>query len=400
MAHDLTVWSTAPFLADDVLPDGPEWRAAEDGWVGDGRGWMLHVQKSSLEPEQDMPPEAIRVLPGIKYRTDLVLEPISAPRNAIRLLHRVSKLIAKSTRGFVMDPKEKTSLVTNVKRYVATKSKKREEGKRLIVLSWWFVREPEIDSKLVAELLSTIDLYLPEAMPRRYGTYEPPQYGVLEHGRDHFVEFVLQNLHRSIVWYSKRPVESVFAGFRPVGWFPLDGRSRFRCCNFEISVDRDCLAQPGWQLGLHRTWRAISVVLQPFFGDVRTLDQFNLASGDRHPVRAGWWNGVPRTLGHACVIGNPYLQLWPRYAEISCDQAGLGFKSTEDWSSCLDVTDEVGAPPEPISMRFTPYRGRDEHGRPFFAYSDKYPTNFPFGHRPTDANPPRSSVAGGFIQYR
>jgi len=87
----------------------------------------------------------------------------------------------------------------------------------------------------------------------------------------------------------------------------------FRSAYFTLDIDAEVLSQAGWQTALKHLWHSLSHVLQPFYGDVRTLtgyrrnrvvlvDPFHAASpGDSMvvvwtPSRAGARRRIGETL--------------------------------------------------------------------------------------------------------
>lgn len=123
-----------------------------------------------------------------------------------------------------------------------------------------------------------------------------------------------------------------------------------------VEVDVNSLTQPGWQTALRTAWDRVSKVVQPFYGDVRTLRGYHRSRGrywhvsgtQQHPVKAWWWKGIPPGPAHAIVVGEPYRSLWPLLASVAHDDSGLLFASTEDWSSSDDVFVTTGPPPDDV----------------------------------------------------
>ena len=87
---------------------------------------------------------------------------------------------------------------------------------------------------------------------------------------------------------------------------------------------------------------------------------------------------VTRRLGHAVVIGEPYVQHWTGFSESSDLDRGLRFASTADWRTNEDVTSIVGEVPVPLAMEFMPYQTTFPGGGRGTVYPEGYPANFPF----------------------
>ena len=133
-----------------------------------------------------------------------------------------------------------------------------DENASLIALSWWFTKGPLVEGNRYDLFLDILEAELPEAMPRRYGTFEPPQYVFAEAGRSHFLAFLAEHTRGlGIVWYPTAPVANVFLQIPdPVG----ASKRGFRSARLEITIDADALRQTGWQTALQRFWRRASLL--------------------------------------------------------------------------------------------------------------------------------------------
>jgi hypothetical protein len=188
----------------------------------------------------------------------------------------------------------------------------------------------------IKRLIASLERLLPEALPRRYGSYEPPQHVYVETGRDHFLSFLEENLHSTTVWYPARPVLLVtFLSPRPID--PM--RRGFRAIHFRLDFEAAALDQPGWDLQLRRVWKELSIQLHPFYGDVRVLHGYRIGRGtwasgvgtEHHPVKSWWWRGIPSTPANAIVLGSSYQVLWPGFMTQAKVMGGLAFLDGPDW---------------------------------------------------------------------
>jgi len=102
-------------------------------------------------------------------------------------------------------------------------------------------------------LLDVFETELKEALPRRYGNYEPPQYLYAERGRDDFLAFLKEHIHGlfGMVWYPTLPVTGVHLQIpETIG----GSKQGFRTGQLTLTIDADALAQPGWETNLRRFW--------------------------------------------------------------------------------------------------------------------------------------------------
>jgi hypothetical protein len=371
--------------------------AVRTGTIAKGKGWLVNAEASSCMSE-DIPDHVGEHLPGIEHVVDLSLEPIDAPSAGQTAIWKVARTIAKASRGVIEDPQEDAvELPSGVKRYTPIKH---EADKRVsvVTMSWWFEHGRLLDVRALTAFVDTLERALPEAMPRRYGQYEPPKHEYARTRRDHFIKFLAANLGDTIVWYPNRPVLHLFISIsRHPGWITFGGRQTYRCSSIALEIDATALEQPGWEEGLRRAWRNISRELCPFFGDVRPLHG-HIARGrsfgrdgqtEVHPVRSWFWRGVPPRWGHAAVIGEPYLSLWTELRDraTAVQDGDLAFISTPDWrDTTQDAADQISAvparfaiPPGQQIRTIADFAGRDASDESLYAY----PAVFPFAQQPT-----------------
>jgi len=387
VSYDLSVWCVEPFRDPAALADVGAWKLSGNGWMIEGRGWLLHVGPSDAVLDEDLPDEVRGAMPGIAYTVGLSLEPVGAPKAAYAILRRAAKLISRAARGAVFDPQTGTvDLPPGTKRYVAPPPG--EARISLLVLSWWFDHSDLLDRAAVERLFDILAAHAPEALPRRYGLYEPPQHALAETGREHAVQFLTDQLVEGVVWYCTLPFFHVSISIRQAcGWQRLGSQQRYRCNQMTVELDAGALEQPGWQTAVRRLWRAVSLELRPFFGDVRSLAG-NVRKGSRiwhdgreepHPIRSWWWNGIPPRLGHAAVVGEPYRSLWPGFDAAAGTVGGLTFLTTDDWTSRADAADLVAGVPQHLALPFLAHWGSAEGGGRTVRYPETYPAVFPFG---------------------
>ena len=372
MSYDLQLWSVLPVQVPDDLPTDFKWSRSGDFWSTAHAGWQLVVTGSARVFPEDVPDEIFRALPGISYLTYLHLSPFSAATAAREKQQRVASHLARLRHGLILDP-QTAALTTarGVKRYVPIRPT--EDRASVVQLSWWFMDGP-LPQGAVSGFLDVFFSVLPEAVPRRYGLWEPPQHVLAETGREGFEQFLVQNLRAGIVWYPNRPVVDVHLGIPPqMGWWTPD---MFRCVYVTISVDSAVLSQPGWETALKVAWRRISHAVHPFYGDVRTLRGYHRDRGswgedgdtESHAVTAWWWAGLPPGPAQAIVLGEPYLAHWPRFQEAATTDGSLSLVTASDWSSSDDVSLLVGHPPDELMQ---------QGGKP-----RRFPLVWPFEPRP------------------
>ncbi len=383
MSYDIQIWSVRPVVLPAALPDRQKWHPEGEVWQHTAKSWQITVTPSLKVSLEDIPEDVVGLLPGICYLTELTLEPLVVPKSAQNLLIKVSRCLAKDAHGVVLDRQTDTLVTpTGVQRY---RPQQREERFSILKFSWWFTDGPLLTNLGLHKFIELMEDMLPEAIPRRYGLYEPPQYLYTETGREHFLAFLQKHLDKIVVWYPHRPVVGVYLHCGPKWGATPQG---FRANHVEVEIEARVLEQPGWNTGLARLWQAASQTIQPFYGDVRTL-RGGIRTGatytfdtetEFHPVNGIWWKGIPRTLGQAVVLGRPYLNLWPRFVEAAQIVNDLAFFSTSDWTTLKEVSGLVGGVPETIAQCRTPVWIDAPFGGRTISWNTEYPPIWPFRH--------------------
>ena len=376
MSYDLRVWGRqAANLAECLLPS-QGWTERDGGWALEKRSWQIVVSgPQHVEPE-DVPADAADALPGLAVLVEMSLEPGAAPKAAHSALLSSARAVAGALAGLVEDPQEgSVALARGEKRYAKPK---REERFTVVDLSWWFVASPLRATGGTAELIRILSNHLPEAVPRRYGLWEPPQYKTDETGPEALANFLRENLDNSAVFYPTRPVVGLSLADCDAQEHPRLG---FRSNRLSIELEIEALRQPGWERATKRLWRDISRLLQPFYGEARVLSGLTWAGAttgsdmrtDVHPVRSWFWRGIPPTPGLAIVLGPPYVALWPM---VDAERSGeLVFVEHPDWSSGESLHLQV---PTDLAQRWEPSWMQGEHGGYAVNWCDEYPSTWPF----------------------
>ena len=245
MSYDLQIWSVHPAAASYVLPDPMTWIANAQSWVHERRGWQIVIGRSVKVLPEDVPEAVAQALPGITYLTELNLSPIDAPEAARKFLSRSAASVAKSIHGVIFDPQaDQVTLPSGIKRFAKPGA---SESASVISMSWWFIEGPAARGEF-GPLLDVLKAELPEGLPRRYGSFEPPEHVFAETGREHFLTFLSEHLKgKIVVWYPSAPVSHVHLGLpENIG----ASKRGFRSAYFTLDVDAEAMGQAGWQPAL------------------------------------------------------------------------------------------------------------------------------------------------------
>ena len=170
-----------------ALPDPTTWTLHGQVLTHVRRGWQIVIGIPIKVLPEDIPEQIARILPGIGYLMELNLSPIDAPEAARKFLSRSGSAIARAARGVTFDPQaDQLTLPSGIKRFVKPEG---SENASVLSMSWWFVEGP-IPRGEFGRLLDALETELPEALPRRYGRFEPPEHAYAETGREHFLKFL------------------------------------------------------------------------------------------------------------------------------------------------------------------------------------------------------------------
>jgi len=335
-----------------MLPDSlppRDWSASGSSWTHGVRDWQLTIQEPVAIELEDMPRQVSRSLAGLAFLTEMHLEPASAPESARRLAAQAANAIAKAAHGAVVDEQVGTLVLPRgVKRY----SPESESSVELLTMSWWWTGAGLTNLESLRRFLELLDEHVPEALPRRYGFYEPPEFKLEEQGRAHLVEFLHEAGSEFVIVYPTLPALGLTLNLQDE---PGQGPHGFVTHHLQVDFDRSVLSQPGWEVALKRFWRATSLLLKPFYGDVRTLSGYERRGSrlwvppgaEDHPVDGPFWAGLPSGPAHALVVGTPYLELWSYMSEGSLGEPR--FVSAEQWSRAADVLGLIGGVPEELA---------------------------------------------------
>jgi len=375
MSYDVRVWGRRAADLGSRLPGTRGWKTDAGGWVLRTRSWQIVVGAPGGIEHDDIPPEIAEILPGLSTLVELRLEPISAPKSARALLSSTARAIAEALAGIVEDPQESSlSLPRGAKRYAAPK---RDERFTVLALSWWYMDSPLRSLRGVADFVTILHKNVKEALPRRYGLWEPPPFKAEETGLDAFVDFLHQNLDEGVVCYTSRPVVGVHISDCAAAPHPRLG---FRSNHVTIEFEASALEQPGWELAIRNLWRAVSLFLRPFYGDVRLLAEHIVRDGtvasdirtESHPVRSWFWRGIPAEPGLALVLGPPYADLWLPASAVHVED--LLFAETPSWAARRPLDLSV---PDSLAQRRRPGWVETPKGGDSEDWCDEMPATWP-----------------------
>ena len=158
MSYDLNIWSRQR-----VKTDQYEIKMGE---------YTINIEESVVVEEEDIPTEVLISYSDIKYLTSLYLQPYTNEKTIIEKAMRYAKKIAREFDGVVENPQFENNVLLTSKKKTFTRAT-RDADK--ISICWYMDCQQSL-SNYVADFVDLLEKYLPQALPRRYGSFEPPKF--------------------------------------------------------------------------------------------------------------------------------------------------------------------------------------------------------------------------------
>lgn len=392
MSYDLHLWTVEPVPADAFQKLMPNARISDSGVEFAGTGWLAIIGYSTSVELEDIPDHVEAANPGITSLNEVIIQPISAPNDAMDAVKEALKTLAKQFRGVVEDLQTDILVLPSGPHRVRSPA---QIDSRLstLDLNYWFTESPLRTREGRGRLIDYLAEHLPAALPRRYGLYEPPSEKWEIGGRTAFLDFLDgQAPGKLTVIYPTRPCVHFVISPVDVGWAWRGGHRIFKCGCLKIAFEFTVLEDAEWRTALERAWLDIARIVQPFATNVDVVDGWVFdrshlwsdgQTGDS--VCSPAWFGVPRNLGLAFGLAKKYLQYWPQLRARAASADGLAYVNTGDWRARRCVSELVGEAPSAIRER--PGRGRTVGFKGAVSYKpvpEGYPRVFLFSmpHRP------------------
>jgi len=354
MSYDLEIWSVNPVHLPAYLPNPKWWDSSDGSYTPPSKDWSAIIGESDRVQSEDIPEDIKHLLPGIRFMTEVNVSFFNTASSDLTSLQDLAISLAKHSRGVIYDPQDDSiTTASGIKSY---RKDKPERVFSVLELSWWFTDSPILQTSGVEKLLRCFETKLPEAMPRRYGLYEPPQYTYASARKAHFTKFIRDNKW-NIVWYASKPVLDVEVMGISGPWGPTP--RGFRVNNLSITIEAAAVNELRRQTVVKEFWHALSKLIVPFYADVRILDGYIITDGrlfvgpktQANPISGPWWAGMDSSMGIAAVLGEPYLSVWPEFRQTAKIEEGLAFIELPDWAKKGEVSTLIGGVPEKLRYK-------------------------------------------------
>jgi hypothetical protein len=326
MSWDLAVFAPdRPDVADpprdDVSVDGP-----------------LEVE------DEDLPDEVAAALLVCRFSVEISV-PAGAPGAAVRAAKRYVRSLAKEAAGVVYDPQEDAIVfprsTKRLRTPVVSRDRDDDDGGRL-ELMWLVARR--LTAADGEALLDVLERDMAEALPRRFGTYEPMQGRLERDGRGAFT--ALWDGDSMADWSGRAPfdygsvwlrrgfgsalTEAQRMALRPT----LGGRQASEVDAVKLAFREEVVRDERWMEAIARLFARVAERYSPFFAAAYVRGEY----GDS--LMGRWWLGIPDAPLLLQWIGAPYLPFLP---EQLPDDAERG----ED-HVFVRAPDQFGWPPQVI----------------------------------------------------
>lgn len=315
MSYDLAVYSPRAVSPADlralILDSGLDVDAGGVGGFSVVRGarrrHSFTIDGPDRTDDEDVPDHVGRVVLGVRYLYSIMVEgtvAIEVP-HAVRFARR----LAATLDGAVLD--QQSDEVWSRSRTRAIARPQRNSRVATVDLEWYCLRQnlPDDPARVFA---TTVERCLPEALPRRFGEYEPLQGTYSESGVDGF----------AAAW-AAATTTLYSTGSPPCVGGHLDagpsasGRDRFWSASLTFLADP--IAQPGWHAALRRLFVSLADAVSAFYatGEVtrghiwtgRSLCADDTTEWSIRPLRTRHgWLGLPPQPIWWTWFGRPYRE--------------------------------------------------------------------------------------------
>ena len=340
MSYGIHIWSSGRVPENSILLADAAYQDKGDYFVREGDGWQVVISRPVDVDPEDIPDEIMRALPGVAYLTEITIEPISAPENVRKETLRLCKALAREMKGAVEDPQEDAIQLPSGAKKVSSGGVTGKD-RPVISLIWNFDDTTTFyQSNTIDQFVNVLERYMPDALPRRYGEYEPPKHKFAETGKDHLITF-LKTVNPPLVLYSSKPftyldisvpkIEKetrdcmqsglVHKEINPQSYY---GRAmaEYRCGQIELQMYQDVFLQPDWNLAVKRLFIEVAKTLKPFCAEIIAQPGAGTAKDIMKMLKKGlartwYWRGIPRNLGYAIMLDEPYTKRWDRFQKAA-----------------------------------------------------------------------------------
>ncbi len=248
-----------------------------------------------------------------------VSTPYSVPKANLALARSLARYVAEQSEGAAFDPQEDRLLWPRGKQ-TRTPPRTGERETSMLTLAWFVA--PSRWSAAVANLGPLLARRCPEALPTRYGSWEPPPHRFDRADPAPFVDFVANSKDGDGFWYASRPS---FGGSFTAPHADKHAKGedeRVRIGEIELSFDgRLVAADERWREALVDLFIRGAELFGTFFAAAQLEPGWIVSRNNRpfaqaaamqegeHFLRDRLWQGLPPVPVWLSWYGDPYREL-------------------------------------------------------------------------------------------
>lgn len=265
-----------------------------------GNNWQIAVNGPVVFEREDISTTLYDYIAPRSWVLQIHLEGI-ADDLAYRELEKLLKGLVAKKDACIFDQQEGSILSRSGKVTITPDEVVREEPK-VISLKFYFDPIEDFNRIQKENFFELMETFAPKSLPRRYGWYDPMQYSLKEHGKEHFLD--TWEIGKGLYWRGTAPFQWVFnhiknpskLGPNPVGY-------RYSTIEFLISAK------------ILNTKKALSELLIFQTEISKFLDVFYSEINHETSSRDSMWRGLPKDPALSVCIGGRYSALWPEFQE-------------------------------------------------------------------------------------
>lgn len=183
---------------------------------------------------------------------------VSGDEKDIALGRSLARYLAREFEGAVLDPQTDSIVFSSA----GSRRFRRPQGEeRIAVLEMNWILPPRPNAEIAGRLLDALRV-VPEARPRRFGTYEPFQWRLLPDDDAPFLAQWRESAESgdSFYWKAGSPFYGGSAWF-PRPRAPIDGRAK-QVSQIRVDVDGRALQQTRWREGIVDLFQQTSLAIE------------------------------------------------------------------------------------------------------------------------------------------
>lgn len=302
MSYDLTVYCPGDPTIDQVLllvgntrglHADPE-NSNDQGVLvlrGVKRGYSFTVDGPFSVEVEDVPEEVTAVLPEATTMFQVLVE--GSQEAEIPHGMRFARILAKACHGVALD--EQTAEVWPQPRTVKAPARTEPKPERRDVWISWLILEEDLPTDFLQGYLRIAREVLPEAVPVRFGKYEPLQFRFDSSGEEGFIDEFYNDDSNGWDIYYENPLPVTYGKFEAP---QLSAGNPFT--RITLVVDGHALADSALRSALRRFFLAVATELGALYAsaevrryqDTRRLPIFNM-----RPPTVGGFSALPALVG-------------------------------------------------------------------------------------------------------